>query len=405
MIALDLGTTTIAARLFSGREVLAEVTRRNSTRIYGADVISRIQAAVSGNALRMKKLLEKDILDCVSSLIDANSAGDEPLPAPENNGPTKIVIAGNTTMEHLLFSYSCRGLGQFPYTPAHKGFTRASWPEKDVELVFLPGISAFVGADIVAGLYACGMERAEKMRLFIDLGTNGEMVLGNRDRLAACSAAAGPAFEGGNISCGMGSLPGAICSAKPDPSGKALTVRTMKNEEPLGLCGTGAVEVLAALLDMGIVDETGLLDEQYFAEGYPVAPCPSGEIVLTQKDIRELQLAKAAIRAGAESLLAGMRLAWRDLDEILLAGSFGDSLSPEKAVRIGLLPEEVLGKVKAAGNTSLLGAQLYAADEKAGNEAIRHILDVSEEIGLAQNEVFQENFLKQMDFPRREAGL
>ena len=347
IIAVDLGTTTIAMQLvgFETKKVYATYTALNRQREYGADVLSRINAANSGK----KELLQKAVLEELEKGI--SEFGKEIKVIRE------IVIAGNTTMLHLLLGYSCEKLGVYPFEAQNLDRIQTTYKEifqtldttsnnreyqsmENVPVVIMPGISAFVGADVTAGLLNCGFDLSDKVAAFIDLGTNGEMAVGNKNHMIVTSAAAGPAFEGGNISSGTGSVAGAICHAMITDG--EMHLETIGNEVPVGICGTGAVDVVYELLKNGIIDETGLIEDEYFELGYPII----SSISITQKDIRELQLAKAAIRAGFETLLNAYGITYENLDKIYVAGGFGYKLDIKKAVGIGFFPKECLSKIE-----------------------------------------------------------
>lgn len=405
-IGIDIGTTTLALSLvgLSSRQVCRTYTAINKQRAYGADVISRILASNSGRRDELKDSIRRDLLQGIQRLTEKEEVSKSRI--------KKIAIAGNTTMGHLLMGYSCETLGSYPFTPVNISTIELPFLEVfgtdefgadefgadklDAPVVLLPGISAFVGGDIVAGLLACDFDKAEKPCLFLDLGTNGEMAAGNKDRLLVSSAAAGPALEGGNISCGTGSIPGAICNLEI-ASGE-IKLRTIAGKAPVGICGTGVLELVSELIKAGLVDETGLLTEEYFEKGYEIAKDAQGTaITLTQKDIREVQLAKSAIRAGIEILLLEYGIGYEDIDTVYLAGGFGYKLNIGKAVHIGLLPEELSGKIRAVGNSALGGAVRYLTDSRA-SQKIEDIIKVSGEIHLANNESFPELYLKHMNF-------
>ena len=232
--------------------------------------------------------------------------------------------------------------------------------------------------------------------MFIDLGTNGEMGIGNKEKILVTSTAAGPAFEGGNITWGMGSVPGAICSVKLE--GTEAEVKTIRDEAPQGICGTGVVETAAELVREEIVDETGALDEDYFDDGFPLAKTPDGkEIVFTQKDVREIQLAKAAVRAGVETLLLRYGIKKEEVSKVYLAGGFGYKLNTDKAIAIGMIPEEWADRIVAVGNSSLSGACKYLKDEN-GDKTIEKLVSISEEINLSADKEFNEFYMNEMFF-------
>ncbi len=394
--AIDIGTTTIAVGLAeadTGR--LADVhTSVNHQRAWGADVIARIQAAVGGQGDALRRSIQHDLVTAMNILMKKHGLEEKQI--------TKVVIAGNTTMGHLLMGYDCSGLGVVPFTPVNintiRGLSREilGGRRSDIPVVLIPGVSAYVGGDIVSGLYHCGFDRREKPSLFLDLGTNGEMALGNQDKLLVTSTAAGPAFEGGNISCGMGSVAGAISGVTID--GGRVSFATIGGNPPVGLCGTGVIETAAELVKADLVDETGLLDDDYFDDGFLIARGPDGsEISFTQKDVREIQLAKAAVRAGLETLLARFGVGYDDLEDVLVAGGFGVKLDMKKAAVLGLLPEELLPKVKAVGNTSLAGAVDYGV-HKDGDGICHSLIGRAEEIDLSTDKDFKEFYMDYMMF-------
>lgn len=307
-------------------------------------------------------------------------------------------------MGHLLMGYDCDTLGVYPFTPVNIDFIEGSFQEilgndlLDASTVLLPGISTYVGGDIVSGLLSLGFDSREQVCLLVDLGTNGEMALGNRDKIMVTSTAAGPAFEGGNISCGMGSVAGAICSVKIEDG--TVSVKTIRDQAPVGLCGTGVVETVAELVKEEIVEDSGLLDEEYFEDGFLLAKDPEGkEIVFTQQDVREIQLAKAAVRGGVETLLVRYGISYDDVHKVYLAGGFGYKLDTEKAIAIGMFPEEFQGKIEAIGNSSLAGAVEYLTEQDS-RERIGKILSVSTEINLSADKDFNEFYMDSMFFEK-----
>ncbi len=393
-IAIDIGTTTIAFQLLNNLEICHTFSMINRQRQYGADVVSRIKASVDGKAEELKKSIRNDLKNGILSLCQEYGI--------ESAQVEKIVIACNTTMGHLLMGYDCEGLGKYPFTPVNIDFITGT--AKDIvgidigaEVTLLPGISTYVGGDIVAGLYECGFDKTEDICLLIDLGTNGEMALGNRNKILVTSTAAGPAFEGGNISRGVGSIEGAICSVRLD--GTKAQIKTIREKPPVGICGTGVVELTAELLKEELIDETGLFDDDYFEDGFPVAQAEDGEyIVFTQKDVREIQLAKAAIRAGAETLISRYGIEKKDISRIYIAGGFGYRLDTQKAVEIGMLPQELADRTQAVGNSSLGGAVKYLKERQSSNNSLHHIIDISEEISLGADKDFNDFYMESMMF-------
>lgn len=372
IIAIDLGTTTLAGAYVSGGKVLRIASAVNHQRSFGADIISRIQASNEGNGEALRQLIETDLRKLTEEL------GADP-------DITYTVISGNTTMQHLLRGLSCKGLGISPFTPVDISLCTEG------NRVYLPGISTFVGADIVSGIVTLGMDQSEEISLFIDLGTNGEMALGNRQRILTAGTAAGPAFEGGNLSCGVASIPGAIQAVSL--MGRKPILKTIGGKEPMGLCGSGVIELLYELLKNRLLDKNGCLDTDYEDTGFPLAD----KVTFTNHDVHEVQLAKAAIRAGEEALMDAYGIAMDEIQHLYLAGGFGQGLSLQKAAGIGLLPEDLLPKAEAVGNTSLKGAVLFASDAGVKKRFL-HTVAISEELSLAGNPRFQELYLQYLSF-------
>lgn len=399
-IAIDIGTTTLAFELIhkSTGEVLHAVTSVNGQRKYGADVVARIQTSVEGRKKELQESIQKDVVSGIQRLVQECNITIDKI--------KQIGIAGNTTMIHLLKGYDCKSLGVFPFEPVNidmicepasktLGNNSVDIGALQAENVILPGISTYVGGDIVSGLYAYGFAGKDDICLLIDLGTNGEMALGNRERILVTSTAAGPAFEGGNISRGMGSVAGAICSVMID--GNEVKYKTICDEVPCGICGTGVLETVAELVKAGLVDETGLLEDTYFDNGFPLAKDQNGkDITFTQKDIREIQLAKAAIRAGIETLLLRYGITTEQVTKVYLAGGFGYRLDTNKAVYVGMLPEALLDRIEAVGNSSLAGVVKYLKNRN--DDDLRRIISVSSEITLANDADFNEFYMNAMMF-------
>ncbi len=404
-IGIDIGTTTIAIELVgrTSGQVLHTVTTINRQRAFGADVISRIQASNDGQKEALKECIRKDLYDGIKRLVSESKAESQKI--------SKVVIAGNTTMGHLLMGYSCETLGVYPFTPVNIQTIRADFGEMfaeqqqaegaevltlNAEIILLPGISTYVGADISSGMLVCDFDKLEKPCLLIDLGTNGEMAIGNKDKILVTSTAAGPAFEGGNISCGMGSVPGAICNVSIQ--GDDIQLKTIGDKPPVGLCGTGVIETVCELVKEELVDETGMLDEDYFDDGFELAKTPEGEpIVFTQKDVREIQLAKSAVRAGVETLMKRYGVTYEEVDRVFLAGGFGYKIDLEKTIGIGMLPEEFKEKTTAIGNSSLGGTVQYLTREDAV-ERLDKIVELSEEVELSSDKDFNNFYTEYMFF-------
>ncbi|HIT85436.1 MAG TPA: DUF4445 domain-containing protein [Candidatus Ornithomonoglobus intestinigallinarum] len=377
VLCVDIGTTTIAAALLDGGIMLQSFSALNPQRRFGADVLSRIEAAGRGHLKELHKLIVFTISD---------------FAARSKRPPQKIIVAANTAMAHMLLGLDCSGLGQYPFKPAVTDTVTTTLSAlgggADIPLTVIGGISTFVGGDITAGLAACGLAGGTKLSLFIDLGTNAEIALGNSEKLLVTSAAAGPAFEGGGISCGCGSVSGAVCGFDI----KSGAVRTINGAPPRGICGSGITELVSELLDGGIIDKTGLFNKKYFETGFPVTE----NITFTQKDMRAFQTAKAAVRAGAETLMREYGITADDISSVYIAGGFGSGLDIKKAENAGLIPKGLSEKASAAGNTALKGAALLSGD---GAESFaKRIKAISTDILLGENEYFSKRYIENMDF-------
>lgn len=397
--AVDIGTTTLAATLYdlTDRKRIAAASSVNHQRAYGADVLSRIQAANEGAAEELRLSICRDIDALLAGLV-----ADAGIP---DDAVEELVIVGNTTMCHLLRGLSCAGLGAAPFTPEDLSLWEGSGAELalsgrwSVSVTILPGISAFVGADIVAGIYALEMDRKKNV-LLLDIGTNGEMAAGGADGFLVTSAAAGPVFEGGNISCGVAGVPGAVTNLvlERDPAAtggiRTVELSTIAGETPIGLCGTGIIDAVGEAVRLGLIDENGTFEEPWFTDGMPVA---EGRFRFRQEDVRQVQMGKAAIRAGIETLLT--ESGGEDPEEILLAGGFGFRMDEEQAIRIGLFPEQFRGHITMIGNSALAGAERYLLDDRtAAKQRLASITGRAQELSLAMHPKFNELYLDEMFF-------
>jgi uncharacterized 2Fe-2S/4Fe-4S cluster protein (DUF4445 family) len=369
-VAIDLGTTSVVAYLvdFVTGRVTDSASAYNKQISCGDDVISRIIYSKRKLGLeRLQKLAVETINDLLEELQQRNGI--------EQREIHELAIAGNTTMTHLLLGLEPRALREEPYIP-----TIASAPKLIAnELGFnanpvarvhiLPSVGAYVGGDITAGVISSGMYATEKLTLFIDIGTNGEMVLGTKDWLLSCACSAGPAFEGGGVRNGMRASQGAIEDVFIDDVTLEPIFRTIDDAPAVGICGSGLIDLLGELFLTGIVDKSGHIDRNAPTErvrvldGVPeYVVCRAGEggaqkdIALTESDITSLLRAKAAIYAGFEVLCASVGVDLADVEQIFIGGAFGQYLNVEKAIRIGLLPDQPVERFHFLGNTSALGA-------------------------------------------------
>jgi uncharacterized 2Fe-2S/4Fe-4S cluster protein (DUF4445 family) len=403
-LAVDLGTTTIVGRLldpWDGRSYGTAV-RANSQRAWGADVLSRIEAAGDPSILAR---LRDSALGQIDEIIDELCA----LTGRESAQLGEIVVAGNTVMLHLLLGRDPSGMGRIPFTPQFLEEKLLDADEAGLNLPrgcvlrLLPGISAFVGADLTAGIFATRLYEAKAPELLVDLGTNGEIILSSDGALLCTATAAGPAFEGGRIEHGSPSLPGAIDHAAWDVSG-ALRLSTIGGGESSGICGSGILDLVAALREGKVIDETGRMEggedcaddqRRFFLD-------PDRRLSISQSDVRELQLAKSAVAAGIRVLCREAGVAVEDVRTLRLAGGFGSCLDPRSALAIGLIPEELRGKIVAEGNTSLRGAAEIACAQGAG-ELCRSFIAKARAIDLSRAPTFQDAFMDAMLFPEDEA--
>lgn len=415
-IAVDIGTTTIAMQLLKleSGEVANVYTAINKQRAFGADVISRIEASNSGHGEELKQSIRQELLKGIAELMKGKKGRIQ-----------SMAIGANTTMVHLLMGYSCKTLGVSPFTPVNidtihtsfyglfgdmlssdlQGTTafRGLGELEDFPIMVCPGISTYVGGDILAGMYAMGFDKTEDIHVLIDLGTNGEMAIGNKEHILVASTAAGPAFEGGNIICGTGSIPGAICSVSLMEN--QTEVKTIGDQAPLGICGTGVIDTVYELMCGEIIDETGRMEDPYFDEGFLLAKGERGkEIRFYQKDVREIQLAKSAVRAGLETLVARYGTSYDKIGKIYIAGGFGYKMDIQKAVGIGLLPEACFGrdpKIEAVGNSCLRGVEKCLL-EKNAISALQGLKARAEEVHLSQDKLFQQLYMEHMYFGDEE---
>ena len=348
-IAFDLGTTTVVAYLLDGisGEMLSKTSCMNPQAQFGADVISRIEYAMEGHAKELSGCIRSALSDLTVKA--AREAGIQP------GDITAASIVGNTAMHHLLLEIDPKPLTVPPYMPnVSEGLTLSPegllpiHPKGTVRI--LPNIAGFVGADTVGCLLATRLDTLEELTLMIDIGTNGEMVLGNKNRRIACSTAAGPAFEGAKIECGMRGALGAVDHVTVE--GGMLRFHVIGEGEALGLCGSGLLDLIAALLETEQIGESGRMEEvsTYYLEGT--------KVYLTQKDVREVQLAKAAIRAGIELMCKRMGVRVEDIRQVLLAGAFGNYLDPNSACAIGMIPPVLRDRILPIGNAAGEGAKI-----------------------------------------------
>lgn len=377
-IAIDLGTTTIAAQIvdLASGAVLGVETELNPQARFGADVMSRIRAALSG----------EDLTTVVRAALGQMVAR---LTRERQDEVAEVILVGNTVMHHLFSGRDVEPLSHVPFASPHLGVQSFAPRElgwslpPDCTVRFAHCLGGFVGSDILAGIIAIGMAQSDELIALVDLGTNGEIAIGNRERIVCASTAAGPAFEAGAIRMGMRAATGAISYVSLANSKIHATV--IGDVEPRGICGSGLVDAVAAGLRSGAILPSGRI-----ADGTKVFPI-AAPVVLYQADIRELQLAKGAIASGFRLLLQRLGAGVNDLKAIHLAGAFGNYVQIESAIRIGLIGAP--GKlVHAAGNTALRGAKMLLATAEP-------VLPIIEHVSLAAVPDFQDEFANSMSFP------
>ena len=388
-LAFDIGTTTVVCYLLDGRSgaLLAQASCVNPQSQFGADVISRIQEVLDTGTKELKHCI-REVLGKLTRQV-CRKAGI----APGDVGTAAIV--GNTVMHHLLLGIDPRPLVTPPYMPGVFEAMEVD-PEGLLPIAgkvrILPNIAGFVGGDTVGCMASTRFDQLDELTLMIDIGTNGEMVLGDKRRRIACSTAAGPAFEGAKISCGMRGADGAVDHVTVENG--VITYHVIGGGEAIGLCGSGLLDLVAALLDTEIVDESGYLEDgEYRLGGTPVS--------LTQKDIREVQLAKAAIRAGIELLASHLGVKLEDIRQVYLAGAFGNYLSPASACRIGMIPPILLDRIKPIGNAAGEGAKLSALS-RTEFEYAKTLAAGTEFLELASLPEFQDCYVDALEFAEEE---
>lgn len=367
---LDIGTTTLSLSLVSldEKKIIKNITRTNPQISFGADVITRIDYCTKNGVSDLQNALLNEIdrmTDCFEvSFID------------------EMYVSGNTTMLHILFGIDPSPLGVAPYSPVFLGMKTESFPEirKVGKIISLPSVSAFIGADLVAGLNYTPMPQKNKYNLLIDLGTNAEIILYSEDKFICTSAAAGPCFEGGNISCGMCAVDGAVFAY-----GKGV-IKTIGNKIPKGICGTGLVDVIAELLTQNVIDKTGFME----CEEYEIAE----NVSVTQDDVRQYQLAKSAVFSAVMTLIESKGISSDDIEKVYISGGFSAELNISNAVKTGLIPEKLKDKCVPIHNSSLLGTIKYAIEKND----LSVFTENAEYINLSSDECFSDLFMKNMMF-------
>ena len=385
-IAVDIGTTTVAAYLMENGQVLASRSRRNPQSAFGADVVSRIRHALQGQG----SALTAAIRNCVEAMVR------ELLAAANKSGFQRICIVGNPTMQQLFLGMPVRNLAEPPFSPLltetavmDGGEILPAW--KGCELLVVPNISGYIGSDTVGCILAADLDKTEKLTLLVDIGTNGEMVLGNRGRLVACATAAGPALEGAGILFGMQAADGAI-----DHVDRDFSCHVIGADEAKGICGSGLLDAVSAALHQGLINPRGRILLQ--SRTLPITE----KIHLTQEDIRQLQQAKGAVAAGIRLMAAHLGVSLREIERVYLAGAFGTFLDPHCACRVGLLPPKLEDKIQPIGNAAGSGAKAMVCSRSEFARAQR-IIALTEHLDLAAVPGWAKCFAQSMRFDTEEA--
>ncbi|MFD3158084.1 ASKHA domain-containing protein [Haloimpatiens sp. FM7330] len=400
-IAIDIGSTTLALSLLNMHtgEVIDNYSLLNSQRQFGYDVITRIQYTMNSDSkvCEMKNLIVNDLKKGINALIQNNKITKEYI--------YDIVLSGNTTMIQFLLGLHSKSLSISPFIMITHQVMHYSYSEVfndnwlSAHIHIMPCAAAYVGGDITSGILYSKLYNSEKIQLLIDIGTNGEMVIGNKDKIFCAATAAGPAFEGGKIEDGIGSVKGAI--SEVHIYDKSISLKTIEDAPPCGICGTGIVDLISELCKENIIDKTGFLQYNYTNEEskYVITENDTGEnIGITQKDIREIQLAKSAVRAGLEVLIKNFNCTYKDIDKLYIAGGFGNNLHIDSAVNIGLFPKELRNKVTPIGNSSLEGCKEFLLNSNC-RKTLCEIIKKCNYIELSNNPDFNELFIENMIFP------
>lgn len=419
-VAIDLGTTTVVANLLdleTGTPVGVR-SMLNKQQPFGADVISRISATMMDpDALaKLRDLAQETLGELVDELVESSDV--------ERDEIYEVVLAGNATMTQIVLGIDPEPLGVAPFVMSSVGYEGLHATDLGVRIhpnapaTVFPSLGAYVGGDITAGILATGLDRDRRLRLFIDVGTNCEIAIGNQDRIVSTAAPAGPAFEAASIRCGMRAAPGAIEVITITEDGVELQV--IDDAEPIGMCGSGLVDAVAELVKVGLLDASGkYLTDEEAAERLPaLAPRlvhleeerafvlhwggaegdVSKAVYLTQRDVRELQFAKAAIATGWKLMIEELGIPEDEIQQVLLAGSFGSYLSAKSAIRIGLVPKLPIPRIISAGNVAGEGAKMavLSIQERHAGKAL---VDEIEYVELSDRTDFNDRFIEQLAFP------
>ena len=407
-VAVDVGTTTLALALVDLRngDEVAHASALNPQHAYGADVMSRVSAAIAGDSKALQDVVAVEIERLAIGMLDVIGASASHV--------REFSVVGNTAMRALLLAEDVSALAAAPYAdapiaPVETTTTAIGMRTFDAGVYVAPGVSAFIGGDIVAGMLITQLAEATRPTLFLDLGTNGEIVLVTGCDILATSAAAGPALEGASIENGMRAEPGAI--ERVSLQGTALIAETIDGAPARGICGSGLLDLVASMLDLGVLDSSGrLLDDvpgssetRVVVHGdqraFILDPDPDAGVVLTQRDVREIQLAKGAIRTAIDILLESADVDATAVTRVVIAGGFGLHVRGSALARIGMVPVEWASRLQFAGNTALAGAVALLVNGEIRTRAVSIAQEVRT-IALAADASFQQRFVASLSFPQ-----
>ncbi|OIO38106.1 MAG: hypothetical protein AUJ75_03265 [Candidatus Omnitrophica bacterium CG1_02_49_10] len=390
-LALDIGTTTVYGSLVDLKRAveLEHGSVFNGQAKYGADVISRLSYAGGGKGLEE---LNKAVISSVNMLIGRliKDAG------VKHNDILDIVASGNTVMQHIFLYINPLYLIEPPFHKPFKGSLSAHARSLGIKanafarVRFLPNVSSFVGSDIVSGILSTGMGRSPSNALLVDIGTNGEVAIASKGKIVVASTAAGPAFEGAEIKCGMKASVGAIGSVAIDDG--SVRIETIGGTQAKGICGSGLISSISALLRSGAIEKSGRMKKRFY-----LYKGKGKSVFIDQADVRQVQLAKSAIFTGIEVLMKNAGLKAEDMDHIYIAGAFGSFIDKRSAIGIGLIPAFDRRKIRFVGNSSLAGAKLALSSRHAYEEAVK-IADRCEYVELSGNKEFEKGFIESMRF-------
>ena len=415
-LAFDIGTTTVCGQLLdlNRGKVIAESIDYNGQRSYGADVITRIAyCQKTGGLKKLQQAIVATINGIITKLISQSQVEEKHI--------GHIIVAGNTTMTQILLGLDPKYIRLTPYIPVTNFFPPLEARslginvEKQVYLFTFPAVASYVGGDIVSGIVGAGVHQRKNLTFYMDIGTNGEIVIGNSDWMVTASCSAGPAFEGGGIKHGIIATEGAIEDFNIDPSNFEPVITTIGETKPKGICGSGLINIIAGFLETGVISRNGKFNADLSTKrirrgtsGYEYVLSWTAEtqigkdIVITEVDIDNLIRAKAAMYAGCQTLVKSVGLTCPDLEQVLIAGAFGSHINIEKCITIGLLPDIPLDRFAFIGNGSLLGARLTSFSRDLLDDA-RRVANMMTNFELSENVDFMNNYVAAMFLPHTDS--